>query len=234
MLDYLGKTEIPVVIETTGYIRTLRTRKPSDVDNKDVFHTWLFFRKTQEGHVSITIELAFRSDFLIGLYKDDVLEWSSLAMYAMQMDSDIACYAATHCESLLREGNLSEDYRTYPDEEDPRKPSVATSGDLAGRVTSRIFECVWGACFPMLGDRPDPVTGSLKATQAILNLLSGGQENFPRVDLIVNQNTAEREFRRLQGGETFEDGTRVKLDATRCMEVATQHELVKMWLGLKE
>jgi hypothetical protein len=233
MLSYLGKTEIPVALEHVGHVRQLRMRRPDDVENKDVFLTWLFFRRTQENHISVTLELGFHTDFFFALYKDNVLEWSSLAQYGLQMDSDIACYLTTHCESLDNNPYVNKDYRTYPDDEDARTPHVVTSGELAGRLANGVFSTVWSVWNPVFGERPDPLDGALKTTQQILGMLSGAHEDFPRVNLVVSQNTGEREYRRLQGGETFEDGTVVKLDATHLMEVPKQHELVKAWLNLK-
>lgn len=230
MLEHLGKDEIPVVVEKQGYQSLLRCRKPGDLENKDVFHTHLYFRRTQEDDISITIELAFHSDHFIGLYRDGTLLWSSLAMYGLQLDADIVCYLATHCDSLMRQGDVPKDYRTYPDEDEPTKPSIATAGNIAGRFATRVFETVFAECFPITGGSQDPIVHSLKATRSILGLLAGSQEDFPRVDLVVAQTEGDRAYRKLKDNEQFVDGTRVSIDAKELMGVPLQHEIVKAWL----
>ena len=232
MLEHLGKDAIPVVIERQGYQQLLRCRKPGDLENKDVFHTWLFFRRTQNDDISITVELAFHSDHFIGLYRDSALLWSSLAMYGFQIDADIVCYLATHCESLLRQGDVPKDYRTQPHEDEQRTPSVVTSGDVAGRFATRVFETVFAECFPVVGGHQDPMVRSLKATRSILGLLAGNQEDFPRVDLVVAQTDGDVAYRKLLNGEQFVNGTQAKMDVKELMDVPLQHDIVKAWLKL--
>lgn len=234
MLPDFGKTELPVVVTTENGRRLLREIKHSDRANKDVGYSQLFFRRTPENHIIVVLEGPFHSEHVIGLYRGPGMEWSSMLMYGMDISAELACYLPAHCESLVDSKAVQDDYLTHPDADNPRKSRVAMPGELAGRFAERLFETIFANAHPMFGERKSPIEHSLDATIAVLGLLAGRHEDFPRMDLVVNQNQADIEYRRMRGGETYAQDTRITMDATRLVDVVHQHDIVKGWFRLME
>ena len=207
---------IRITLDKDGPVRQLRLYKDGDEQLAGAYPSWIVFSKAKD-YVVARVKFPFQNYHAMGVYKDQVFEWTDEFMYNCEIHTDIACQICAWCDEAAHEmDKLSEDEVMWR-EEDAKPLSVAnayhSSQEIREQLAARLYQTLKVSMYSGTGTNP-PTTDEVarKASGEIISLLNGGQNGFPRMTLEVSQNQANVVLNKLAGKTRFRNGEIVELD----------------------